>query len=65
MLKLLNTIIPIRNKRSKEKAKPYPETFKTVQPDTFVKDYGDWLKYIYQERNRPYREVSNLNEKVE
>ena len=65
MICIFNMIIPIRNNRSKEKAKPYPETFRTVQPKEHAKDYGDWLKYIYQERNRPYREVSNLNEKGE
>ena len=65
MLKLLTTIIPIRSNRSKEKAKPYPATFRTVQPKEHAKDYGDWLKYIYEERNRPYREVSNMSEKGE
>jgi hypothetical protein len=45
----------ILNKRSKQKAKPYPETFRTVQPKEHAKDYGEWLKYIYLERNRPYR----------
>ena len=64
MLKLLNTIF-LRSNRSKEKAKPYPATFRTVQPKVHAKDYGEWLKYIYQERNRPYREVLNLNEKGE
>jgi len=42
-------------KKNKEKAKPYPETFRTVQPKEHAKDYGEWLKYIYLERNRPYR----------
>ena len=42
-------------KKNKEKAKPYPETFRTVQPKEHAKDYGEWFKYIYLERNRPYR----------
>jgi len=54
-MKLLLKIIQLLNNRSKEKAKPYPETFKTVQPKEHAKDYGEWLKYIYLERNSPYR----------
>lgn len=54
-MKLLLKIIQLLNNHSKEKAKPYPETFKTVQPKEHAKDYGEWLKYIYLERNRPYR----------
>jgi len=55
MENLLKKITLILNKRSKEKAKPYPETFRTVQPKEHAKDYGEWLTYIYLERNRPYR----------
>ena len=54
-MKLLLKIIQLLNNHSKEKAKPYPETFKTVQPKEHAKDYGEWLRYIYLERNRPYR----------
>lgn len=55
MENLLKKITLIPNKPSKEKAKPYPTTFKTVQPKQHAKDYGEWVQYIYQERNRPYR----------
>jgi hypothetical protein len=53
LLKIIQSTLFLKKRR--EKAKPYPETFKIVQPKVHAKDYGEWLKYIYQQRNRPYR----------
>ena len=52
---MLNLLMSLLTKKPRPKAKPYPETFKTVQPKVHAKDYGEWLQYIYQELNRPSR----------
>lgn len=53
-MKLLTSLLNLFLKKTRPKAKPYPETFRTVQPKEHAKDYGEWLKYIYHELNRPY-----------
>lgn len=56
MKKLITSFFTKKTKpKNRPKAKPYPETFRTVQPKVHAEDYGEWLKYIYQELNRPSR----------